>query len=79
MTARSPCVPTFANKSRQRRYCGASIHCSSVEIKYYDHPERFLDNLEEAVSGVKGALAVKIYGDDRARYGYRAPVRGCRR
>ena len=22
------------------------------------------DNLEEAVSGVKGALAVKIYGDD---------------
>jgi cobalt-zinc-cadmium resistance protein CzcA len=55
--------PAF-RKNKERLIAAMNRELEKIPGVIWNFSQPISDNLEEAVSGVKGALAVKIYGDD---------------
>jgi cobalt-zinc-cadmium resistance protein CzcA len=55
--------PVF-NQDKERLIAAMNRELEKIPGVIWNFSQPISDNLEEAVSGVKGALAVKIYGDD---------------
>ena len=55
--------PVF-HQDKERLIAAMDRELEKIPGVIWGFPQPISDNLEEAVSGVKGALAVKIYGDD---------------
>ena len=55
--------PVF-HQDKERLIAAMNRELEKIPGVFWNFSQPISDNLEEAVSGVKGALAVKIYGDD---------------
>jgi cobalt-zinc-cadmium resistance protein CzcA len=55
--------PVF-HQDKEQLIAAMSLQLDKIPGVIWNFSQPISDNLEEAVSGVKGALAVKIYGDD---------------
>jgi cobalt-zinc-cadmium resistance protein CzcA len=55
--------PVF-HQDKERLIESMDRELEKIPVVFWGFSQPISDNLEEAVSGVKGALAIKIYGDD---------------
>jgi cobalt-zinc-cadmium resistance protein CzcA len=58
--------PAFHNKNKEEFVAAMSVELEKIPGVIWNFSQPIADIMEEAVSGVKGQLATKIYGDDLA-------------